>query len=211
MRRTRGYGPKGEKLIVRGETKRTDRISMLCYIGISGLHEATMTKGTFTRHKFFDACRKFAFSGKVGIYPGSRSVWVMDGARIHCDKHIVTYLRMLGIQVVFLPAYCPFFNPIELFFGLLKGRMQRRYQEGTIPPRELPLFVGGVLNSFENFNFRNMFDAAGYGVAGQFDPGRAFRPVVDVTSRGVETFDEDPAAQVDIDDEQEEAFASNDV
>ena len=36
-------------------------------------------------------------------YPGDNSVIVMDNARIHHDKELVTLLEGLGCRVVFLP------------------------------------------------------------------------------------------------------------
>jgi hypothetical protein len=61
-------------------------------------------KSTFTRAKFMDCCKKFAFSGKVKVFPGDYSLWVLDGASIHCDKNMIAYLRSLGIILIFLPA-----------------------------------------------------------------------------------------------------------
>ncbi|OWZ04489.1 Serine/threonine-protein kinase [Phytophthora megakarya] len=49
----------------------------------------------------------------VHQYPGRGSVWILDGAKIHCHPDIVYYLRSLGIISIFLPCYCPFYNPID--------------------------------------------------------------------------------------------------
>jgi hypothetical protein len=89
MRRSRGYSPKGQKLIVTGESTRSPRISLLCFAGVTGILETFTTDGTFTRHTFFECVRRFAQSGKIAPYPGPRSVWIMEGARIHCDPAIV--------------------------------------------------------------------------------------------------------------------------
>ena len=190
----RGYAPRGQKLFVRGEFTRSNRVSLLCFIGVNGLLEACITNGTFTRLKFFEHCRRFAKSGKCQVYPGIHSIWVMDGAKIHCDASIIDYLRTVGIVVVFLPAYCPFFNPIEISFGLVKKRMRRYYQEGAIPPKQLPNYIGSVLASFRNYNMSRFFDKCGYQHAGRFNPGRAYRQAVSVFSRGL---DEDDTPELD--------------
>ena len=101
MRRNHGFSPRSQPLIIRGDSNRSARISLLCFQGVNGLLEAYVTKGTFTRHVFFEKIRDFALSGHVAPYPGPRSVWIMDGARIHCDPAIVNYLRTLGIHVCF--------------------------------------------------------------------------------------------------------------
>ena len=70
-----------------------------------------MTEGTFNRLKFFNYLKELIESGAIQKYPGRNSIWIMDGARIHCHENIVYYLRLCGIIPLFLPAYCPFYNP----------------------------------------------------------------------------------------------------
>ncbi|XP_062704702.1 uncharacterized protein LOC134287015 [Aedes albopictus] len=169
MLRNRGYGFVGKKLIFRGEFRRRPRVSTLCFPGQGGLLDSFMTKGTFTRKKFFECCRTFALSsGSVETYPGFNSVWVMDGARIHCDKHITMYLRSLGIVPVFLPAYCPFYNPIEIMFGVIKRYLRRHYEENS--SKDLKAVVGEALLSFKHFNCTKIMRKCGYSEGGKFDP-----------------------------------------
>ena len=80
MIRMRGYSPRGQRIIVKGDAVRSKRISLLCFVNINGLQEAFMAHGTFTRHIFFRCCRSFALSGKISIYPGINSIWILDGA-----------------------------------------------------------------------------------------------------------------------------------
>ncbi|XP_058820531.1 uncharacterized protein LOC131682793 [Topomyia yanbarensis] len=132
MLRRKGYGVVGQKVIYSGEFCRRPRLSFLCFFGSDGILDSFWTDGTFNRTKFFDCAREFALRNpKVYQYPRLHSVWIMDGARIHCDANIIRYLRSIGILPIFLPAYCPFFNPIEIVFGLIKKRMQRTRQENT--------------------------------------------------------------------------------
>lgn len=168
MLRNRGYGQVGKKLIYRGEFKRRARISSLCFLNQRGIVENFQIDGTFTRKVFFDCCRRFALSGKVKMYPGINSIWILDGARIHCDKNIVTYLSSLGIQVIFLPAYCPYFMPIEVIFGLVKRHLRRVYCENSSKPLEI--VVAEAIDHFRSFNATNIFRKCGYLEGGQFDP-----------------------------------------
>lgn len=108
MLRKRGYALKGTKLLFRGEFTRKPRVSLLCFIGAGGLLSYYDTEGTFDRAQFVENCDSFARGGKVQMYPGRNSVWIMDGAAIHTDPEIVHHLRSLGIVPIFLPAYCPF-------------------------------------------------------------------------------------------------------
>lgn len=130
MLRKRGYALKGQKLLYRGEFQRKPRVSLLCFLSINGIEEVYQTDGTFDRKIFVQYCRDFAVGSKrVYTYPGKNSIWILDGAKIHCDSKFTSYLRSLGIYPIFLPAYCPFFNPIEIVFGLVKKSLQRNHDE----------------------------------------------------------------------------------
>lgn len=165
---------KGQKLIYRSEFVRKPRISLLSFIGVNGLLNCYQTEGTFTRLKFVDFCRNFAtdYDSKVRQYPGKHSVWILDGAKIHLDKNFIVYLRSLGIIVIFLPAYCPFFNPIELVFGYMKRDLEINYIENS--KIDLKMFIGETVNKFINRSFKNIFKKCGYLPNGKFDPSRAF-------------------------------------
>jgi len=94
MLRPRGYCVKGKKLLFRGEFTRKARVSMLCFLNQHGIMEAYTTEGTFDRATFMEKCSNFALkSGKVKQYPGPGSIWIMDGAKIHCHPDICYYLR----------------------------------------------------------------------------------------------------------------------
>lgn len=174
MMRKRGYALKGTKLIYRSEFVRKPRISLLCFIGVNGMLNCYQTDGTFTRLKFVDFCRRFAtdFDSKVQQYPGTYSVWIMDGAKIHLDKNFIVYLRSLGIIVIFLPAYCPFFNPIEIVFGLMKRELAAKYIENS--KVDIRMFIGEAVNTFSNKNLKNIFRKCGYLAPGKFDQSLAF-------------------------------------
>lgn len=170
MLRRAGYGKRGKPLLFKGEYTRMPRVSLLVFITVFGVASSFITQGTFSRHKFFDSCKQFAESGLVNPYPGRASVWIMDGARIHCHPKIIRYLRSRGIIPLFLPAYCPFFNPIEIVFGLIKRRMRALYQESKLTPKTLPHFVLSVVNTFKHYRMEKLFAHCGYGQDGVFDP-----------------------------------------
>lgn len=169
MLRNYGYGVKGQKIIYRGEFNRRPRESYLCFLGQTGVLESYRTEGTFTRKKFFECIRKFAIqSGMAETYPGRHSIWVMDGARIHCDRNIILYLRSLGILPIFLPAYCPMFNPIEVIFGICKKYLKRHYTENSKKP--LSVTITETFVKFRNYSCTKLFHKCGYVHGGHFDP-----------------------------------------
>lgn len=174
MMRKRGYATKGQRLIYRSEFIRKPRTSLLCFIGLNGMLNCYQTEGTFTRKKFVDFCRNFAidYDSKVQQYPGKHSVWIMDSAKIHLDKNFILYLRSLGIIPIFLPAYCPFYNKIEIIFGLMKRDLEAIYIENSNV--DIRMFIGEIANKFTNKNFKNIFRKCGYLPSGKFDASLAF-------------------------------------
>uniref|UniRef100_A0A336N0V1 CSON007819 protein n=1 Tax=Culicoides sonorensis TaxID=179676 RepID=A0A336N0V1_CULSO len=172
MLRKKGYGVKGENLVFRGEFTRTARISLLCFLGVHGVLDCFETEGTFTRKVFAECCRKFALeSGCVKTYPGPGSVWILDGAKIHCSDKLIYYLRSLGIVIIFLPAYAPMLNPIEIIFGILKQKLRKNFKENFKIDKKI--FLCEILNEFQNKYYGKLFAKSGYLASGLFDPSRA--------------------------------------
>ncbi|KAI8847448.1 hypothetical protein BC829DRAFT_396619, partial [Chytridium lagenaria] len=156
----------------RSSITRKPRVSLLTFIGITGMLENFATKGTFTRRNFFKCCRQFALESRhISVYPGPGSIWILDGAKIHCHPSIVFYLRSLGIIPIFLPAY--------FFFGLVKAKMQRRYKEGTTSLRMMNIQLAGVMHEFREYSMRDIFTKCGYS-APVFDPTKGYSHDVSV-------------------------------
>lgn len=161
-------------------------MSLLCFIDCDGLVETFMTDGTFDRVRFVSCCREFALSKNVQQYPGRRSVWILDGARIHCHPNFTYYVRSIGIIPIFLPAYCPFFNPIEFFFGYVKKDMRRNYSECNVRPADLTKDVSSILAGFCTYSMRKVFTHCGYSPSGRFNPGVAYSGQTDMRNLGYE-------------------------
>ncbi|POM73901.1 Serine/threonine-protein kinase rio2 [Phytophthora palmivora] len=151
---------KGKKLAFRGEFNRKARVSLLCFISLDGLVESFHTDGTFDRSKFVECCRVHAHSGKT-VYQYPRRGF------IHCHPDIVYYLRSLGIILIFLPAYYPFYNPIEYLFNLIKKAFKRQYVEGF--KQSQAVLIANVLQQFQDFDMTSIFEHCGWSVTGEFD------------------------------------------
>jgi hypothetical protein len=93
----RRFALKGNRIDYRGEFTRKERCSLLCFLGVGGMLETFSTVGTFDRLKLLSCCQKFALtSGKVKKYPGSHSVWILDGASI--ASYDMTYVSMTSYR-----------------------------------------------------------------------------------------------------------------
>ena len=173
MLRSRGWCRRGQRLLFRGEFKRTPRVSVLCFIGASGVLEVFQTEGTFDRLYYLQCLQSFITrTNCCQQYPGHNSVWIMDGAKIHCHRDITHYLRSTGIVPVFLPAYCPFYNPIELVFGQVKRRSQQMYQETKVDNCKISYVAAQVFNSFKSTSFIGLYRKCGY--QSRFDPSHNY-------------------------------------
>jgi hypothetical protein len=139
---------------------------LLAFLGISGLSEVYHAEGTMDRVLFYKYVRRYISSGKAMKYPFKHSVWILDGAAIHLDANIAACLHDAGIRWIFLPAYCPFFNPIEYVFGVMKREFKRKYGgKGT----ELETLLT-VLGSMTTKDMSSIFAHCGYSVDGTFNP-----------------------------------------
>lgn len=169
--RTKGYGIVGQKLLYRSEFRRQPRISMLVFLGQQGILDSFKTDGTLTRVKFFECCKDFALGGSCQKHPGRNSVWILDGARIHCHASIIRYLRSLGIIPIFLPPYSPFFNPIEIIFGIVKKHLKKKHAGSS---NEMEVLVNEEFTKMKSFSCTKIFKSCGYVSSGRFDRSVAY-------------------------------------
>ncbi len=85
---------------------------------------------------------------------------IMDNLAAHKSPAAEKAIQARGAWVLFLPAYSPDFNPIEMAFSKLKAHLRARAVR-TI--NELWRAIGHICSLFEPDECRNYFDAAGYG------------------------------------------------
>eukprot|EP00733_Pompholyxophrys_punicea_P001270 Pompholyxophrys_punicea_v1_NODE_589_length_1632_cov_10.899176.p1 type:complete len:364 gc:universal NODE_589_length_1632_cov_10.899176:496-1587(+) len=168
MLRKRGWFVRGERPVYKSFFQRGSRISILTFLGVNGLFDTFHTEGTFDRILFMECCQKLLDSGKVQRFGGTGSVWVMDGAAIHCDASMIEYFFSRGIIIVFLSAYCPFFNPLEIVLGKIKLRTRAIYSDFLKGQELLVLF--SVLKEFQNYDAKNIFRLCGFIGNGRFNP-----------------------------------------
>lgn len=107
---------------------------------MEGMIECMIIEGSFNTELFTQFIGDLV--AKMQPFPAPNSVVVMDNCRIHKAPEIreliesrsgFVHTRCLkcsdavsrGLKLEFLPAYSPDFNPIELAFSLLKGKLRR--------------------------------------------------------------------------------------
>jgi transposase len=162
-KRPYGWFSRGVIPSIQGKFKRDSRVSLLTLISCDGIVDCFQNEGTFDRKTFLNCLRSLVSLRTISI----GSVIVLDGAKIHTEKNLVHYLRSLGLMVLFLPAYCPFYNPIEIFFHLLKLRLKSAHNEKE---KRGMMEIMESVSSFTNYNFSPLFKKCGYDYDGYFYP-----------------------------------------
>ena len=101
------------------------------------------------RDGLYEGMDSYSEEGRKGV------VLVMDNARIHHETNVKKVLS--NYNVLFLPAYSPHLNPIELWFGQLKKIAGRTYYGTTMQLRKgIVAAVKQVPQSFYGNVFRRL-------------------------------------------------------
>ncbi len=115
MTRLRGRAPRGERLIDKTPHGHWKTTTLIAALGISGMRCSTVVDGAVNGDVFE------AFVEQVlvpDLRPGD--VVIMDNLSSHKRRRIRELIEDAGAHLVFLPAYSPDLNPIELIFAKIK-------------------------------------------------------------------------------------------
>lgn len=93
------------------------------------------------------------------LNPGD--VVILDNLSSHKSVRAAEALRQVGCWFLFLPAYSPDLNPIEMAFSKLKAHLRRI---GARTVEALNKAIADILDLYSPEECRNYFTAAGYGV-----------------------------------------------
>jgi transposase len=86
-------------------------------------------------------------------------VVMLDNLKVHTSAKAVDALRARGAWFLFLPAYSPDLNPIEMAFAKLKAHLRRI---GARTLDDLWRAVGEICDLFDPGECWNYFNEAGY-------------------------------------------------
>lgn len=116
-----GFSTKGKKIKIQKPWKRFTSKSCLACLDQFGKLQYHIIDGSYNKEKFIDGLEKFSFE--------ENSVILMDNLKIHRSKEVLETFRRKGVDVLFVPPYSPWFNPIENAFSLIKMEF---YKNGLI-------------------------------------------------------------------------------
>ena len=108
----RGYSMKGTKLYVKKKCPRMTTTSVVACVSEDGLVHKKALKGAFNTQRFLE------FLAEMKIQSGT--VVLLDNVSFHHSRVIQDFADERGIDLLFVPPYSPWFNPIEMCFSVVK-------------------------------------------------------------------------------------------
>jgi transposase len=130
MTRHRARAPRGERAVGRVPRNHGPNITLLAALTPAGIGPALTIAGSVTGTAFA------AYAQRVlapSLRPGQ--VVVVDNLSAHKGEAARRAVEAVGAHLLFLPAYSPDFNPIELAFAKIKAQLRaaaERTPEGLL-------------------------------------------------------------------------------
>jgi transposase len=154
MVRQRGRSPRGERLIGYAPEGHRKTITFVAGLRQNGMTAPGVIDGPMNGPMFVGYVEQIlAPTLKRGEFV------LMDNLSTHKVAGVREAIEAVGAHVLYLPAYSPDLNPIEMAFSKLKALL-RKAAERTIPG--LIRLIGRLLKKFSPEECRNFLNHAGY-------------------------------------------------
>ena len=154
MVRQRGRSPRGERLIGYAPEGHRKTITFVAGLRQSGMTAPGVIDGAMNGPLFLGYVEQI-------LVPTLKrgDIVIADNLPVHKVAGIREAIEAAGAYLIFLPAYSPDLNPIEMAFSKLKALL-RKAAERTIPG--LIRLIGRLLKKFSPEECRNFMNHAGY-------------------------------------------------
>ena len=159
MARRYGRAPRGERCRVAAPFGHWKTITVMAGLRAGGLTATALFEGPMTGARF----RAYIEETLVPALRRGDTV-VLDNLPAHKVSGIRERIKGAGARLLYLPAYSPDFNPIELAFAKLKQRLRRtaaRTLAGIVTT------TGPALEAITAADARGFFAHCGYHLSGQ--------------------------------------------
>ena len=154
MTRLRGRSPRGQRLHCAAPHGHWRTTTIIGAVRVDGTTATMVIEGATDTEVFRAYVREV-------LVPTLRSgdIVVMDNLTPHKSEQTIALIEAAGAQALFLPAYSPDLNPIELMWSKLKAALRsaeaRTYED-------LLCALATALNSVSGSDTRNWFAHCGY-------------------------------------------------
>lgn len=119
MTRTRGRARRGQRVVDRVPRNHGQNITCLSAISPTGIHAPCVFEGALDGPLF----RQWLRDWLLPRLPRGTTI-VLDNLSVHRNAEVREAVEAAGCFLLFLPAYSPDFNPIELVFAQLKTHLR---------------------------------------------------------------------------------------
>jgi transposase len=119
MTRTRGRATRGQRVVDRVPRNHGQNVTCLTAISPHGIHAPCVFEGALDGPLFLHWVREWLVPGLA-----RGTTIVLDNLAVHRSPAVRQAVEAAGCFLLFLPAYSPDFNPIELIFALLKTHLR---------------------------------------------------------------------------------------
>ena len=154
MVKTTGWGPKGERVIDYAPFGHWKTQTFIAGLRHNGLTAPWVIKGAINRDIF-----NCYIETQLLPTLTKGDVVILDNLTSHKSPQAVEMLKSVGAWFLFLPAYSPDLNPIEMAFSKLKALIRKHAVRSY---DELWKAAGKVSDLFGEEECLNYFEAAGY-------------------------------------------------
>jgi transposase len=154
---TRRYGRalQGKRLFDAVPGGQWNSTTMISAIRLEGVATAMVTEGATNTLVFHGFVEQFL---APELRPGD--IVVMDNLSSHKASCVIEAIEAAGAEVWFLPPYSPDFNPIELMWSKVKGRLRSL---AARTKRTLVTAIGKALQTITPQDIAGWFKHDGYG------------------------------------------------
>jgi putative transposase len=109
---TYGYALKGKKVFIRKNIPRMLTRTSICCVSDDNIVDNKILIGSVNKIIFLEFLKNLNLS--------SNHVILLDNVAFHHTKLVKEYCLLKKIELLYVPPYSPWFNPIELAFSIVK-------------------------------------------------------------------------------------------
>lgn len=154
MTRTYGWAPSDQRAIGRVLRNRGTATTLIASLSLAGMGPTQTFSGATSGDRFVAYLTDHLLPT---LRPGQ--VVVLDNVGAHKRREVRALIEATGAQLVYLPAYSPDFNPIELAFSKLKAILRR---VGALTPATVTTAIQEALGQITPAEIRQYFVHRGY-------------------------------------------------
>lgn len=154
LSRLYGRAPRQERAISRCPAGHWQTLTMISSIRLDGTTACLALEGTTDTEAFRVYVRQVLVPT---LRPGD--IVIMDNLSPHKSDETLKLISDAGAEVLFLPAYSPDFNPIEMMWSKIKNIL-RSLEARTVP--DLITAIGQALAKITHKDALNWFAHCGY-------------------------------------------------